>query len=140
MFLQLFEPLTPVTTYEMLIEGHRVLGQYALVQRRGRSRSGYKKPLILMTHRHRPKFHQSPDIVEMLRILHMMMSTTATDVGVYHLPLLEGTAWERKQMDVALVAKWASAILKTVEMPKYPVAGSHCDRCALKTCREVFRG
>jgi hypothetical protein len=140
MFLQLFEPLIPVTSYEMLIDGQTVLGQYAMVQRRGRSRSGYKKPLLLMVHSRRPKFHQCPDVVEMLRYLHVMRSTTATEVGIYHLPLLEGTAWERRQVDVALVAKWVSAILKTVEMPKYPVAGNHCDRCALKTCREVFRG
>jgi hypothetical protein len=98
----------------------------------------YGIPYVLVEREFRPAYHQQPGVIEMLRHHHFVTSTIHPTVRILNFPVLRGDPWERKNVDVSLVHRYLSSILRTTAASEFPAPGSQCETCASKSCRKVF--
>jgi hypothetical protein len=137
-FLLRYGCLKPLGIHTLQIGSGTVNCQSAIVEQ---SKGKYhpQQAFALDVRAIQPKMLYLPDYRGFARWLAMQIQWDSK-LGLVHLPLLRGKAWQETELNRDLVERWLRSIMKqAAELPTYPVAGTHCKSCPAP-CVEVFCG
>lgn len=133
-FLLEYTCVRPLEPYDLTFLSDSILGWVAIVKN-----NSNKKSYALDIVETKPIYYEPiPDYRSLARWLYIRDTYDKPELGLLHLPLVNGTFWKDEEIKEALAKDWVGAIIKQiVNKIAYPRMGPQCTNCS-KPCKEVL--